>query len=289
MADLFLSYSNRDVDRIKLIVEVLEQQGWSVWWDYKIRIGKLFDKVIEEEITKAKCIIVVWSNESVKSDWVKSEADEGKRRQALAPVLIDNIAIPLEFRRLETAKLYDWKGDLNHPELKLLLLAVAEIIGQAPKQLTFNEDKGQNKRSAAFGLDFSKSKNKVAVISLVLLLLIIVWGAARYINKPPLPVNKQPAQPENNMNSNEENVNSDSRFIAGPRNNTPCPHKGIEAGLISVREAKGLLKEYGHYNGEINDTDDDGFRQAIKSFQEANGLVPDGCLGPVTAKKLKGT
>jgi hypothetical protein len=40
------------------------------------------------------------------------------------------------FRRIETAKLYDWKGGLDHPELKLLLHAVAEIIGQPPNDLS---------------------------------------------------------------------------------------------------------------------------------------------------------
>lgn len=173
MADIFLSYTNRDVDRIKLLVDIFERQGWSVWWDYKIRIGKAFEQVIEEEIAKAKCIMVLWSNESVKSDWVKSEADEGKRRQILAPVLIDNIAIPMGFRRIETAKLYDWKGDLDHPELKLLLHAVAEIIGEPPKRLDIEETKRQSKRR--FSFDFIKHRIRFAV-SFILLALIIGGG-----------------------------------------------------------------------------------------------------------------
>ncbi|MDQ3820643.1 MAG: TIR domain-containing protein [Acidobacteriota bacterium] len=197
MADIFLSYANRDVDRIRLIVEVLEQQGWSVWWDYKIRIGRAFDQVIEEEITKAKCVIVLWSNESVKSDWVKTEADEGKRRRALVPVLIENVAIPLEFRRIETAKLYDWKGDLDHPELKLLLHAVAEVIGQEQNPPTFRGGKKKNKRLIAFGLDFSKVKNKVAVISLVLLVLISMGFAVKYLISP----NNPSLQPATDANS----------------------------------------------------------------------------------------
>jgi len=64
---------------------VFESQNWSVCWDYKIRIGRAFDEVIEEELTKAKCIVVLWSKESIKSDWVKSEAAEGKKRRILAP------------------------------------------------------------------------------------------------------------------------------------------------------------------------------------------------------------
>ncbi len=135
MADVVLSYASQDVDRVKPLIEVLESQRWSVWWDYRIRIGRTFDEVIEEELTNAKCILVLWSKESIKSDWVKSEAAEGKKRHILAPALIDEVTIPLEFRRTETAKLYDWDGDLHHPELQLLLNAVAEIIGQKPLPL----------------------------------------------------------------------------------------------------------------------------------------------------------
>jgi peptidoglycan hydrolase-like protein with peptidoglycan-binding domain len=88
---------------------------------------------------------------------------------------------------------------------------------------------------------------------------------------------------------NNEAANGEPRFIPGPRTNIQCHHKGVEIGLISIREAKDLLKEYGHYNGEIDDTDDDAFRRAVKSFQDAIGMDPDGCLGPATAAKLKGS
>lgn len=149
MADIFLSYASQDVGRITRLVDVLEQQGWSVWWDHKIRIGKSFDHIIEEEIAKAKCILVLWSQESVRSDWVKSEAAEGKKRHILAPVLIDNLAIPLEFRRTEAAKLYDWKGDLPHPELKLLLHAIGEIVGQPSTSLDLTKaPRGQDQAHA---------------------------------------------------------------------------------------------------------------------------------------------
>jgi hypothetical protein len=204
MADIFLSYANQDVDRIKLLVEIFERQGWSVWWDYKIRIGKAFDQVIEEEIAKAKCLIVLWSNESVKSDWVKSEADEGKKRHILAPVLIDNVAIPIGFRRMETAKLYDWKGDLNHPELKLLLHAIAEIIGEEPKL----EEISQSERQ--FSFDFIKSRIGFAV-SFMLLALIIGGGFTIWylIDK-----NSSSSQPASNINS--QSINSTSNQSTGP-------------------------------------------------------------------------
>ena len=53
MADIFLSYASEDRDRVRPLVESLEEHGWSVWWDREIHAGPRFDQVIEEEIDKA--------------------------------------------------------------------------------------------------------------------------------------------------------------------------------------------------------------------------------------------
>jgi hypothetical protein len=135
MADIFLSYSSRDKERITPLVQIFEQQGWSVWWDYKIRVGTEFDEIIEAEIIASRCVVVIWSNASVQSHWVKSEADEGRKRGILAPVLIDNVDIPLGFRRIEAANLTDWQRETEHAELILLLQGITEILKQSANQI----------------------------------------------------------------------------------------------------------------------------------------------------------
>jgi hypothetical protein len=40
MADIFVSYSSKDRDRAKGVAMTLEQQGWSVWWDLQIPVGR---------------------------------------------------------------------------------------------------------------------------------------------------------------------------------------------------------------------------------------------------------
>jgi len=129
MSDIFLSYKSEDRSRAKIIAEVLEQQGYSVWWDRIIPIGKSFDQVIEKELDAAKCVIVIWSVKSVSSDWVKNEAREGMERHILLPVLMDDVKIPFEFKYIQAAQLIDWQGALPHPQFDLLLKAVGETIG----------------------------------------------------------------------------------------------------------------------------------------------------------------
>jgi formylglycine-generating enzyme required for sulfatase activity len=130
MSEIFISYSNKDRDKAKDIAEALKRQGFSVWWDRSILPGETFDAVIEEALDAAKCVIVLWSRTSVSSKWVKTEASEGDRRGILIPVLIDDVKIPLAFRRIQAADLRDWEGKLPYPGFDNLLKAVAGILGR---------------------------------------------------------------------------------------------------------------------------------------------------------------
>jgi hypothetical protein len=131
IADIFLSYKNEDRPRAEIIARALEQQGFTVWWDPVIPPGRTFDEVIEEELKAAHCVIVLWSTESVRSKWIKTEATEGGRRGILIPILIDNVLPPLAFRMVEAAKLIDWDGTLPNSEFDLLLGSIARICGRS--------------------------------------------------------------------------------------------------------------------------------------------------------------
>jgi hypothetical protein len=106
MADVFLSYAREDRQRAAKIAQALEARGCSVWWDGRLGYGKSFHRLIKQELDASRCVVVLWSRASVDSDWVLSEAAEGKRRQILLPAIIDpDVRIPLEFDRLHTADL----------------------------------------------------------------------------------------------------------------------------------------------------------------------------------------
>ena len=111
MNDIFISYANADRAVAQSLADALDALGWSVWWDREIPFGKPFDQVIEEELNAARCVVVLWSKDSVRSRWVKAEAAAAADRDRLIPMVIDDSPLPLEFRRIQSAMLPGWNGD----------------------------------------------------------------------------------------------------------------------------------------------------------------------------------
>jgi adenylate cyclase len=105
MVDVFVSYANMDRERAKLVVDALRFQGWSVWWDRQILPGESFAHAIDTAIHDCRCVVVLWSMASVESQWVRSEADEGRRRGILVPVRLDEVRPPRPFDTIHTADL----------------------------------------------------------------------------------------------------------------------------------------------------------------------------------------
>jgi hypothetical protein len=73
----------------------------------------------------------VRSRVSVQSHWVRTEADEGQRRSVLIPALLDEVTIPLAFRRIQAANLVGWTGALPHAGFEELARAVEGNPGGA--------------------------------------------------------------------------------------------------------------------------------------------------------------
>lgn len=127
MADIFVSYASEDRERVAPIAAYLESQGWSVWWDRRLDAGTSFDREIERELDAATCVLVVWSQASIESDWVRTEAQEGMDRGALVPILLDAVRPPLAFRRIQAQ---DVSAGLTQESQSDLTQAVSRAAGK---------------------------------------------------------------------------------------------------------------------------------------------------------------
>jgi formylglycine-generating enzyme required for sulfatase activity len=128
MSDIFLSYAHEDEDRVRPIVQQLESQGWSVFWDRNIPPGKSWDEYIEQHLEAAHCVVVAWSKNSVNSRYVLAEAEEGKNRNILVPLLLDEVKLRLGFRYIQAADLKKWNNDASLPQFKACIDAISAFV-----------------------------------------------------------------------------------------------------------------------------------------------------------------
>jgi hypothetical protein len=148
MADIFVSYARDDRTRVRRLAEALSAHGWSVWWDRQIQAGKTFDQVIADALASSRCVIVMWSHQSITSDWVREEAEEGRRRGILIPVLIDDVRPPLGFGRIQAVQLSDWTGADGSDEFQKLVADIAAILGPPQPQGAVTEASPSIERQA---------------------------------------------------------------------------------------------------------------------------------------------
>ena len=105
MADVFVSYAKADRPLALRLATMLEAEGWKVWWDTSLAIGDDFRNEIMTELGRARAVVVIWTDASIKSDWVRSEAGRAQADRKLIPVKLEHLTykdLPPPFDVLHT-------------------------------------------------------------------------------------------------------------------------------------------------------------------------------------------
>src|SRR5215470_3459878 len=102
MADIFISYSKTSRAHAEQLADDLRHKGFTVWYDTGLVAGDSFREVITSELAQARAAIVIWTPESVKSDWVCSEASRARARR-ISFRCASTVCAPTTFHRHSTA------------------------------------------------------------------------------------------------------------------------------------------------------------------------------------------
>src|SRR5262245_39742683 len=187
MADIFLSYASEDRERARLLASALQSLGWSLLWDRKIPAGKTFAEVIEAAITESRCVIVLWSRESVKSQWVREEADEGKRHGKLVPAVIDNVEPPMGFRAIHAADLVGWDGASTTAGFEQLVADLTPLLGPRSDGRTTTDSRGLPRKAAAMKASAADERRPPArrrrwipAVIAIAIVAVAGWGLGAY-------------------------------------------------------------------------------------------------------------
>ncbi|MBC8351546.1 MAG: toll/interleukin-1 receptor domain-containing protein [Planctomycetes bacterium] len=121
MADIFLAYSRANSQKADQFRAAFKKEGYSVFVDVNTPTGARWREHIETQLNACDVLVVLWSKTSVKSDYVKEEADVAKDSKKLFPVMITKCDLPYGFRSYQTLDLTSWRGDLNAPQWRRLI------------------------------------------------------------------------------------------------------------------------------------------------------------------------
>ncbi|MEA3042184.1 MAG: hypothetical protein QOH47_22 [Sphingomonadales bacterium] len=111
MADVFVSYSRANRDRVAGVSDGLAATGYSVWWDQQLLPSDDYAMLIEREIDAARCVVVAWSQTARQSLWVRAEANEALDKGKLVQINLDGARLPLPFTMLHFLDFRRWRGE----------------------------------------------------------------------------------------------------------------------------------------------------------------------------------
>ncbi|MGH6985448.1 MAG: TIR domain-containing protein [Caulobacteraceae bacterium] len=131
MSEIFVSYARSTAVQAGRIAEALRSLGYGVWRDDELPAHRSYSEVIEERLRAARAVIVVWSAEAVKSQWVRAEADAAREAGTLVQLSIDGSVPPMPFNQIQCADMADWAGDMGAPGWRKVEASIADLAGSA--------------------------------------------------------------------------------------------------------------------------------------------------------------
>ena len=129
MSHVFVSYARPDEPLAEQIADALREQGFEVWRDDDLPAHRPYAEVIEERIRGAAAVVVLWSSEAVKSQWVRAEADTARGALTLVQATIDGTMPPMPFNQIHCADLQEWHPETDAHGWRKLCASLKELAG----------------------------------------------------------------------------------------------------------------------------------------------------------------
>jgi len=176
------------------IAAALEKAGHSVWWDRQIHGGAEYNSEIEGAVERADVVLVLWSERSVRSAWVRDEAAEGRDSGKLIPAIIDPVKPPMGFRQYQTLDLSNWTTRGRSPAIDELLNAISVLERRAKSKTGKPTAAHANKQRQPFATQPSVMAKRLslgqrwAVLAAIFFIALLGVAGAYWLFRPGMPV-----------------------------------------------------------------------------------------------------
>ena len=125
---VFISYARSTEGDARRVADMLKSCGYVVWWDQDLPAHRAYGEVIEERLTEAKAVVVIWSADAIKSQWVRAEADAARHSGKLVQLSIDGAMPPMPFNQIQCPVFLDWADDFEAPAWRIVESSVGELV-----------------------------------------------------------------------------------------------------------------------------------------------------------------
>ena len=184
MSDVFISYARSTAAQAQTVARALRALGYEVWLDDQIPAHRSFGEVIEERLDAAKAVVVIWSADAVRSEWVRSEAGRARAAAKLVQMAVERVTLPMPFDTIECAKLVDWNGDLNARGWIKVVESVAELVHGAPPRSARTTPIDPHRSPGPARRRWAVLAGGVLSVGAAAIVALAIWGP---LHKPPPP------------------------------------------------------------------------------------------------------
>lgn len=109
---------------VEKIAHALECEGYEVFWDRDLEGGSKWIDALDRKLRTVDAVVVVWSADSVESEYVQAEAEAGLERKILVPVIVEECLIPHPFDEVNAIDLSAWQGGRGYGRFRKFISAI---------------------------------------------------------------------------------------------------------------------------------------------------------------------
>ena len=130
MSEIFISYARSTALPAEEVAQALRGLGYEVWRDDQLPAHRAYADVIEERLRAARAVLVLWSADAVKSQWVRAEAEVGREAGTLVQASLDGTTPPLPFNQIQCASLAGPAAGTETAGWRSILASLADLTGK---------------------------------------------------------------------------------------------------------------------------------------------------------------
>ncbi len=137
---VFISYAHKDNEKVLDLIKFLKRKMCRIWSDEGLTPGGSWNDDLANHISKCECVIIIITNNSIQSQYVKSELNYAiSLNKKIYPVFLENVELPAGLAMMLGTTQYIHINDLES-ETDKLIDSLPEVIFEAKKTPFYEKD-----------------------------------------------------------------------------------------------------------------------------------------------------